>query len=273
MSFASNLAACFALLAVAAPSAMAQSTPQPVSPYASWRIDAPGVLHRYTSADMLPLVVTPPVKNFPAIVPRPAGAELAVPPGFEVHVFKAGLVTPRTMRFAPNGDLFVAESKAGRITVLHTDADGSRAVSSSTFAAGLDWPFGIAFWPPGPHPRYVYVGAWDKVVRYPYRIGDTVARGPADPVIPDLPTAGHWTRGLAFSADGKHLFVSVGSRSNDAETMPKVSLARIHALEAKDGTGAAWGKEAGRATVLETTPSGHPVTSYANGLRNCVGIV
>ncbi|MGH7043539.1 MAG: PQQ-dependent sugar dehydrogenase, partial [Acetobacteraceae bacterium] len=44
-------------------------------------------------------------------------------------------------------------------------------------------------------------------------------------------------------------------------------------LEAKDGTGAAWGTEAGRATVLDTTPSGHPVTSYANGLRNCVGIV
>ena len=273
MSFASLVAAGVALLALVVPPGLARGAPPPVSPYASWTADAPGVVHRFTPADMQPLVITRPVANFPAIVPRPATARLAVPPGFQVHALRTGLVTPRTLRFAPDGDLFVAESHAGRITVLRLAKDGSRVISATTFASGLDMPSGIAFWPPGPDPSQVYVGIRNEIARYPYRNGDRVARGPAEPVIPDLPGSGHWTRDLAFTADGRHLFVAVGSLSNDAGTMPKMSLARIHAFEAAHGRGAAWGKETGRATVLETTPSGHPVTQYANGIRNCAGLV
>ena len=110
------------------------------------------------------------------------------------------------------------------------------------------------------------------MVRYAYHNGDATARGPGEPVISQLPTEGHWTRDLAFTPDGRRLFVSVGSRSNDAETMPKMSLGQIGAFEAVHGIGAAWGDETGRATVLETTPTGHPVTQYANGIRNCVGM-
>jgi hypothetical protein len=272
MSFVSKLAACFALLALVAPDAMAQDAPKPVSPYASWSVDAPGVLHRFSVADMQPARVTEQIFNFPKIVPQPAGVHLSVPPGFQVQALGTGLVAPRIMRFAPNGDIFVSEGKAGRITILHMGGNGSRVVASSTFASGLNWPFGIAFWPPGPDPRFVYVGSWDKVVRYPYHTGDAAARGPAQLVLADLPTDGHWTRDVEFTADGRRLFVSVGSLSNDAETMPTMSLAQIHALEAVHGRGAAWGDETGRATVLETTPSGHPVTQFANGIRNCVGM-
>lgn len=272
MSFALKLAPFLAPLALVAPRAAAQDVPTLVSPYASWSVDAPGVLHRFAPSDTQPLIVTDPVLNFPTIVPQPADAHLAVPPGFQVQSLTAGLVGPRIMRFAPNKDIFVSEGKAGRVTILHMSKAGDRVVSTSTFASGLDWPFGIAFWPPGPNPHFVYVGSWDKIVRYPYRTGDATARGPAEIVLGNLPTMGHWTRDLAFTADGRRLFVSLGSLSNDAETMPKMSLAQVHAFEAVHGRGAAWGDETGRANVLETTPSGHPVTLYASGMRNCVGM-
>ena len=41
-----------------------------------------------------------------------------VPNGFEVNLFASGLAEPRIIRVAPNGDVFVAESSAGRIRVL-----------------------------------------------------------------------------------------------------------------------------------------------------------
>ena len=44
---------------------------------------------------------------------------------------------------------------------------------NEVFATGLDRPFGIAFYPPGPEPKFVYVGNTDSVVRFPYRNGDT----------------------------------------------------------------------------------------------------
>jgi len=45
---------------------------------------------------------------------------------------------PRLIRTAPNGDLFVAESSAGRIRVLR--ANGTQAAPPSTAASGLTGP-------------------------------------------------------------------------------------------------------------------------------------
>jgi glucose/arabinose dehydrogenase len=255
-------------LAVAAPSYAEDGVP-----FADWHADAPGVQHRITPADLPAPFATPAVVNIPKLVPRPEGATLVAPRGFDVSVFEDGFTTPRTMRFAPNGDLFVAESQAGRITVLHMDGSTAHPASRSTFASRLDMPFGIAFWPPGPAPQYVYVGSWGSVVRYPYRNGDATARGPAEPVVPHLPTSGHWTRDLAFTRDGTRLFVAVGSLSNDAETMPRRSMEEIRSYEAVHGLGSSWSDEEGRATVLQIDPDGGHPSQYANGLRNCAGLV
>jgi glucose/arabinose dehydrogenase len=241
------------------------------TPFADWHADAPGVQHRITLGDLPPPFATRPAVAIPKLVPRPEGANLAAPSGFEVSRFQDGLVTPRIMRFAPNGDLFVAESKAGRIVILHLGAGGGVG-TRSVFAAGLNMPFGIAFWPPGLDPQYVYVGAWDRVVRYPYRNGDAEPRGPAETVIANLPADGHWTRDIVFSRDGARLFVAVGSLSNDGEAMPSRSPELIRALEAEQGVGAAWGEEAGRATVLQFDANGGHSAHFANGLRNCVGM-
>ncbi|MGB7037135.1 MAG: sorbosone dehydrogenase family protein, partial [Xanthobacteraceae bacterium] len=140
-----------------------------------------------------------------------------VPNGFEVNLFASGLSGPRIVRTAPNGDVFVAESEAGRIRVLRANPGG--AAQASVFAAGLTYPFGIAFYPPGPDPQWVYVGDTDAVVRFPYRNGDVAARGEAQTIVPRLPVGGHHTRDVVFSPDGKTLYVSVGSATNDGEDM------------------------------------------------------
>jgi len=142
------------------------------------------------------------------------------------------------------------------------------------YAQGLRGPFGIAFYPLGPDPRWVYVGNLNSVVRFPYRKGDLIARGPAEVVVPSLAgsTGGHTTRDVAFSLDGRRMFISVGSGSNVAETMPVKSPAEIRRWEAAQ----AWappGFEARRANILETDPEGRqPARIFANGIRNAVGL-
>jgi glucose/arabinose dehydrogenase len=118
---------------------------------------------------------------------------------------------------------------------------------SRVFAAGLTQPFGIAFWPPGASPKYVYVGETNRVVRFPYPSG-----GSPEVIVPALPEGGHWTRDIVFSPDGARMFVSVGSATNDME-------------------GVGPDTERGRAAVLSFTPDGKDRLVYASGLRNCSG--
>ena len=94
------------------------------------------------------------------------------------------------------------------------------------FADGLQRPYGIAFYPSGQDPRFVYVATPDSVVRFPYRSGEMKASGPAEKIA-SLPSgSGHWTRDLAFSPDDRTMFVSVGSASNDAEGL-RAMAARV----------------------------------------------
>jgi glucose/arabinose dehydrogenase len=241
--------------------------------YGDWRSDAPGVRRRLTAADMPAPGATRSVANASRVVVRPEGALPKAPAGFAVNLFASGLDEPRVVRIAPNGDVFVAESAAGRVTVLSAADGAAKAASAATFAAGLHRPFGIAFSPPGPDPRYVYVAETDRVVRFPYRSGETKAAGPAEIVVPALPAGrGHWTRDLAFSPDGKTMFVSVGSASNIAEEMPEAPAEGLAAFVAKHAPGAAWGAQENRADVLAFDPDGGGMKVFATGLRNCSGL-
>jgi len=214
--------------------------------YGDWHSDAPGVVRRFTPDAMPAPYTSQSAARAPSVVSRPAGANLRVPQGFVVEQFASGLDRPRTLRVAPNGDVFVAESGAARVRVFHMGAGPVRAAQSSIFAGGLSQPFGIGFWPPGPNPRFVYVALSGQVVRLPYQSGDQQARGPAEVVVPSLPTGGHWTRDLVFSPDGRTMFVSVGSASNIGTQ----------------------GEEE-RASVLAFNPDGGDRRVYASGLRNC----
>ncbi len=195
------------------------SAPPEVPPFFDYRHERPGASHKITVADLPPPREAESTDNGPTMVPRPADAWPSAPAGFKVDLYTDGLTNPRLIRTAPNGDLFVVESRPGEIRVLRGLGPGGRAGQRERFAIGLNKPFGLAFYPPGNDPRWLYVGNTDAVVRFPYRSGDLQARGNPETVV-ELPGGGllrgggHWTRDLAFSRDGKTLYVSVGSRSN-----------------------------------------------------------
>jgi glucose/arabinose dehydrogenase len=221
-----------------------------------WTTDAPGVRRRIVVTDLPAPNATPSVDNGPRLVPRPDGAWPKAPAGFKVTVFRSGLENPRQMATAPNGDVFVVESEPGRIRVLHGES-GDRPDSTQIYTTGLVKPFGIAFYPPGPNPRYLYIGNTDSVVRFPYHNGDLKARGAVETVVDNLPGGGllrgggHWTRDVKFSNDGKRMFVSVGSLTNAHENPVD---------------------ETRRADVLVFTPEGKDERIFASGIRNAVGL-
>src|SRR5277367_1271107 len=181
--------------------------------FGDWRTDAPGVRRLITPADLPAPFATRSTANFSQLEARTDAEIPKAPAGFTVDLFATGLNTPRVIRVAPNGDIFVAETGAGSVRVFRPGA-GSGAAKGEIFADGLQRPYGIAFYPSGENPRFVYVASPDSVVRFPYRSGEMKASGPAEQIA-SLPSGGgHWTRDLAFSPDDKTLFVSVGSGSN-----------------------------------------------------------
>lgn len=250
------------------------STLQGAAAFGDWHDDAPGVRRSIEPTDLPPYSIppgAPETVNIPRILPRPDDAMPQVPPGFHVELLASGLDNPRNIRVAPNGDLFIAESKPGRIRVIRATTKKTPP-DNEVFAAGLNLPFGIAFYPPGPNPDHVYVGDTDAVLRFPYEKGDVSARGTAEPVLRQIPTDGHWTRDLVFSPDGQRLFLSVGSLTNDGEMMPRRSVEDAQDFEKSHGLGSAWGVEQFRADVLVAAPNGNNLRIFATGLRNCVGM-
>lgn len=240
--------------------------------FGSWHDDAPGK-RRHLTADALPAPYSSPsVGNTSRVVRPPAGARLKAPPGFEVKQLAAGLAAPRLLRVAPNGDIFVAETDAGRVRVLRPSADGAAIRANEVFASSLRGPFGIAFYPAA-NPEWVYVANTNSVVRFPYRGGDLKARGAAETIVPELPSGrGHSTRDVVFSLDGSKMFVSVGSASNDGEGMGKLDASALRKWAQDKPPGAGWGIEVERADVLVFDPQGRDRRIFATGIRNCVGL-
>ena len=136
--------------------------------------------HRYTVDDLPAPFATQSANNGPHVVPRPDGATLRVPAGFKIEEYAAGFKNPRYLRTAPNGDIFVTESHANQIQILRdTDGDGKPDLNETFAADGMHDPFGLAFYPPSADPQFLYIANTDGVIRFPYRNGDTKARGPA----------------------------------------------------------------------------------------------
>ncbi|HXB62857.1 MAG TPA: PQQ-dependent sugar dehydrogenase [Acidobacteriaceae bacterium] len=219
--------------------------------------ESPGVRRKLTVADLPKPFATESANSSPHVVSRPDGAWPIVPRGFKVEQYATGLENPRLIRRAPNGDLFVAESGANKILVFRGVTADGKPQTVSVFTTEVTQPFGIAFYPAGPDPKWVYIGNTNSVERFAYKSGDLKATGAAEKLA-DIPGGGrlqgggHWTRDVVFTKDGTHMLVSVGSHSNhdDIDTHPE---------------------EFHRADVLEFTPEGKFVKIYASGIRNCVG--
>ena len=197
----------------------------------------------------------------------------ATAPGLRVNAFAAGLKHPRWIQVLPNGDVTVAEAlQAGgrprslfdhamvatmrraaalgvspnRITLLR-DADGDGvAEQRHTLLDKLNQPFGMALLGDS-----FYVGNTDGVVAFPYTAGTTTISAPGRRLTTFKP-GGHWTRSLLPSADGRRLYVGVGSLSNIAD----------HGMTA----------EQGRACIYELDLASNQCRVFADGLRNPVGL-
>ncbi|WP_207461772.1 PQQ-dependent sugar dehydrogenase [Azospirillum sp. SYSU D00513] len=194
--------------------------------------------------DELPAPVpAEPPDNTPTGTARPA-VPLRVPDGFAATPFRDGVENARNLLVLPDGDVLVAQPNPGTLTLLRdADGDGSAEVME-TWASGFEKPFGLAFAMGG-----VYVGDVQGVWRLPWRTGGTSAAGPRERIVPGEafgPKGGHHTRTLAFSRDGKRLFVGIGSVKDLAEEPPP------------------------RATIQEFAADGSGQKTFADGLRNPV---
>jgi glucose/arabinose dehydrogenase len=246
----------------------------------SWHDDKPGVRRLLTPQD-LP-AISKPTYGLAQVVPVPAGVQPQVPEGFTAELVTSNLHKPRVIRVAPNGDLFVADSMFGTVHVLRVPAGGAKPEHDVVFASGLKQPFGIAFYPVGPNPRWVYIAQNDGVVRFRYKNGDLKATGKPERIIEGILPTHHYARDIAFSPDGKRLFLSVGSGSNVALDMfpephwtvdPEPRNVNGLAEWAKTKPlGAAWDTEELRADVLSFDPDGKNRKIVATGLRNCEGM-
>lgn len=214
------------------------------------------------------------VYNFSKVIGWPADRTPRAPEGFAVTRFAEGLISPRNIYIAPNGDIFVAEANtelgaveklkyaaagatkasrvdksANRITIFR-DANGDGiAETRSVFLSNLNQPFGMIV-----IGNYFYVANTDGLWRYPYKEGDTSVTQPGQKIL-DLPAGKynrHWTRNLLASKDNGKIYIAVGSGSNIGE----------NGME----------NEARKAVILEVNPDGSGERIYASGLRNPVGM-
>ncbi|MFO1046980.1 MAG: PQQ-dependent sugar dehydrogenase [Geminicoccaceae bacterium] len=250
---AAALCLAFAAEASAAPCSAGRLT-HAAALTSDWTDDLPGRCRQIALGD-LPSPSTSNT-NVRTIVPPPAGALPKVPAGFAVRKFYQGDTPGRLLRAQYGGDLFLAESYAGRVRVLRPSATCTLG-STSVFADGLNLPFGIAFYPRGPGAQFIYVAENQRIVRYPYQAGQ-LKTGTKPQVIASLPVGagqlpgqGHWTRDIAFGVGAHTLYASIGSFSN-AQTGGE--------------------DETGRAKIIAMDPLGGNRRTYATGLRNPVAI-
>ena len=162
--------------ASAAAAPVATNAPPPKPPFTDFRYQRPGTTHKITTQDLPAPYATTSAGNGPKVVARPEGAWPKAPAGFLVQEYATGLDNPRLIRTAPNGDFFLAESSSGKIKIFRGITADGKPQQATVFATGLNQPYGIAFYPPGDNPQWVYVGNTDAVVRFPYRNGDLAGK-------------------------------------------------------------------------------------------------
>jgi glucose/arabinose dehydrogenase len=205
-------------------------------------MDRPGQKFLLKPSDLPKPYVTPAVANNNAVISRPASVMPQAPNGFKVSIFADHLDNARGLLAAPNGDVFVSERSAGKITLLRDAKGAGTANQRFTFVNGLTKPQGMAL-----KDGYFYFSDQMAVWRVPYKPGQIAAGQPERiTTAPDLRNSGmHATRNLALAPDGT-IFVEMGSHDNVSEYQPG---AKVFKVDAKGN-----------------------LEEYASGIRNPVGI-
>jgi glucose/arabinose dehydrogenase len=205
--------------------------------------DQPGQHFSVLPQDMPKPFATPAADNSSKTIPRPAAVMPSVPAGFAVSIFASDLTYPRWMAVAPNGDVFLSEPKAGKITLLRDTTGAGHADRIATFATGFSMPHGLAF-----HDGALYVADLNAVYRLGYRDGALKALSKTRVTKSGFGVpGGHFTRDIAFDNSG-HLYLAIGSAENIGEDAPPRATVQ---LVNRDGT----------------------LSTFVSGIRNPVGIV
>ena len=93
-------------------------------------------------------------------------------PGYAVTLYADGLENPRLIRTAPNGDLVRGRDRSRPHSACCAAGRGRQPQEIEVFAADLNRPFGIAFYPPG-HESAVRVRRQHRLRgSLPLQIGD-----------------------------------------------------------------------------------------------------
>ncbi|MEP6675137.1 MAG: sorbosone dehydrogenase family protein [Ferruginibacter sp.] len=213
-------------------------------------------------------------KNYSKVIGWKAGQAPIAPAGFVVTRFAEDLDNPRWIYQGSNGDVFICESNtvlrglkkigaavsrkiktqhlgtsAGRITLFRDANKDGIYESRYVFKEDLNQPLGMLIL-----NNHFYIGDTDGLLEFDYKTGDTILSGDGKMIVA-LPAGGynnHWTRNIIASKDGRKIFITVGSSSNNAE----------HGIE----------YETRRANILEINPDGSGERVFASGLRNPVGM-
>ena len=173
--------------------------------------ERPGQRFTVSAASLPAPYATPGVDNHSTVIARPKGALPQVPRGFAIRPYVTGLTHPRFMALAPNGDVFLTEAAADKVTRIH---DGK----ASTFADGFSTPSGIAF-----HDGALYVGDLKAVWRLAYKNGASQAgvRNPESELTLSRRATRHEqnnSRKPVYKKETKGRTRRIGERINQGET-------------------------------------------------------
>jgi glucose/arabinose dehydrogenase len=188
---------------------------------------------------------TPSAMNRPKVVPRPDGAALHVPQGFNIEEYATGFERPRYMILGPSKEILLSDSvKNGKVHVL-VDQGGDHEVDSrKVLIEGLDRPYGLAFW-----KDYLYVAESTSLKRYKYDAkAMTVGAGEEIVEMADF-GKGHWTRTVLFDRKAEKMYLTIGSASNVSP-----------------------GEPPRRAAINRYNPDGSGHEIFAAGVRNTIGL-
>jgi glucose/arabinose dehydrogenase len=196
--------------------------------------------------DLPPPFHTPSANNRPQVVARPEGAGLKVPAGFSVAEYASGFERPRTMIYAPGGEILISDSVPNGTVTVMSDKNGKALPPQQRkkLIEGLDRPYGMAWW-----KDYLYVAETTSLKRYKYD-PKAVSVGKGEEIVPMHEYAkGHWTRTIAFDPKGEKLYLGIGSESNVSTGEPDR-----------------------RAAINQYNPDGTGHVIFASGTRNPTSI-
>ena len=242
-----------------------------------WQDDKPGKWRHVKFEDLPEPFSTESTALENSIISRPSHIKPKTINNFQAEIFALNLSKPRSIKIAPNKDVFIVETGKGQIRSFRLSEDKTKYVSSTIYAKNLPNISSIAFYPSGPKPKFIYVGLETKIIRFPYRNGDLIARTSPEIIYSGLPAHGHWTRDISFSKNNRYLFIGVGSATNVGEELitnndlknspkPQKKPSKPY-LNNQIG-----GIEKDRATVIALSPDGKHREVYATGIRNCAAL-